>query len=30
VLSGAGAIDFAELNKRLRGVAERKSPSDMR
>jgi hypothetical protein len=30
VLSGAGAIDFVELNTRLRRVAERKSPSDMR
>lgn len=30
VLSGTGTINFAELNTRLRGAAERKSPSDLR
>lgn len=30
VLAGAGAVNFAELNTRLRTVAERKSPSDLR
>jgi soluble lytic murein transglycosylase-like protein len=28
--AGAGAINFAELNTRLRSAAERKSPSDLR
>lgn len=30
LLSGTGAINFAELNTRLRTVAERKPPSDLR
>lgn len=30
VLAGAGAVNFAELNTRLRTLAERKSPSDLR
>ncbi len=30
MLSGTGAINFAELNTRLRSAAERKSPSDLR
>lgn len=30
VPSGAGTINFADLNTRLRGAAERKSPSDLR
>ena len=30
VLAGAGTINFAELNTRLRTAAERKSPSDLR
>lgn len=30
VLAGAGAVNFAELNTRLRTVAERKPPSDLR